>query len=75
MSEPLQADLATPRGPKGARPGDVVIVDRSRWEVHGIDPMRREAICRLLNGSHSVRRFRARAIERVEHAPRTRRAA
>jgi len=68
----MNTDLATPRGPKGARLGDVVIADGSRWEVRGIDPGRREAICRLINGSHSVRRFRARAIERVERAPRTR---
>ena len=52
------------RGPKGARVGDVVIADRSRWEVLSIDPGRREAVCVLLAGSHAIRRFRARAIER-----------
>jgi hypothetical protein len=56
------------RGPKGTRSGDVVIVEGSRWEVLEIDAVYREAICRLLKGSHSIRHFRARAIERVERA-------
>jgi hypothetical protein len=55
----------TPSGPKGARVGDVVIAEGSRWQVQGLDPDRREAICRLLGGSHALRRFRARRIEQV----------
>jgi hypothetical protein len=61
------------RGPKGTRVGDIVIADHSRWRVQDIDSERREAICKLLAGAHTLRRFRARAIERVEQAPRRRR--
>ncbi len=72
----LEAELECPkaptstRGPKGAQPGDIVRAERSSWEVLEIDPDRREAICRLLGGSHAVRRFRARRIEQVVRAPR-----
>lgn len=59
------------RGPKGARVGDVVHVDGSRWRVEAIDHEHREAVCRLLAGSHALRRFRARAIARVERQPNT----
>jgi len=62
----------TLRGPKGARVGDVVLAEGSRWQVQGLDPERREAICRLLAGSHALRRFRARRIEHVERARRRR---
>ena len=62
------------RGPKGARVGDVIVAERSRWRVTDLDPARGEAICTLLAGSHAIRRFRARRIERVERAPRSRRA-
>lgn len=60
------------RGPKGARIGDVVLAEGSRWQVQDLDPERREAICQLLAGSHALRRFRARAIERVERTRRQR---
>jgi hypothetical protein len=53
------------RGPKGARIGDVVIAEGSRWRVVGIDPGRREAVCQLERGSGVLRRFRARRILRV----------
>jgi hypothetical protein len=59
-------------GPKGARVGDVVIAERTRWVVIDLDGDRREAVCELLQGSHALRRFRARRIERVERAPRRR---
>jgi hypothetical protein len=61
-----------PRGPKGARIGDVVLAEGSRWQVRDLDLERREAICELLAGSHALRRFRARAIERVERSRRRR---
>lgn len=54
------------RGPKGARVAGVVRVGGLRWRVVALDPERREAICRLCEGSNSLRRFRARAIEAVE---------
>jgi hypothetical protein len=54
------------RGPKGARVGDIVIVDRAKWSVEGLDLDRREVICRLVSGSRVYRHFRARAIVRVE---------
>ena len=57
------------RGPRGARIGDVIIAERSRWLVEGLDPSRREAICRLVGGSGAIRRFRARRIDKVERAP------
>jgi hypothetical protein len=56
------------RGPKGARIGDIVTAERSRWRVEALDPERREAICRLLGGSHCLRRFRARRITAIERA-------
>jgi len=54
------------RGPRGARVGDVVVAEGSRWRVEGLDLERREAICRLLGGSRAQRRFRARRILKVE---------
>lgn len=54
------------RGPKGARVGDVVIVERSRWRVLTIDPERRDALCQLIGGSQVLRHFRARNIAKVE---------
>ncbi|MGH2869033.1 MAG: hypothetical protein ACRDNK_15925 [Solirubrobacteraceae bacterium] len=57
---------APKRGPKGARIGDVVIAEGSRWRVEGLDPERREAICRLISGSGAYRRFRANRIAKVE---------
>jgi hypothetical protein len=54
------------RGPRGARTGDVIIAEGSRWLVAGLDLERREAICRLIGGSGALRRFRARAIRKVE---------
>lgn len=54
------------RGPKGARIGDVVLAEGSRWTVEGLDGERREAICRLIGGSRALRRFRARRILAVE---------
>jgi hypothetical protein len=59
---------ATRRGPKGARVSDVVVAEGSCWRVVGLDQERREAICRLLAGSESVRRYRARQIVKVERA-------
>jgi hypothetical protein len=56
------------KGPKGAKVGDVVIAEGTRWSVIEIDPDGKQAVCRLLNGSHILRRFRARKIERVEKA-------
>jgi hypothetical protein len=56
------------RGPKGARVGDVVIAEGSRWLVESLDTERRTAICRLLGGG-AYRRFRARAIRDVERTP------
>jgi len=46
----------------------VVTAEGSRWRVEGLDLERREAICRLLGGSHARRRFRARRIVNVERA-------
>ena len=60
------------RGPKGARVGDVVLAEGYRWRVQALDPERSEAVCQLLGGSHALRRFRARRIERVERARRWR---
>lgn len=60
------ADRDRLRGPKGTRIGDVVVAERSRWQVTDIDPARAEAICTLLGGSHAMRRFRARRIEGIE---------
>jgi hypothetical protein len=54
------------RGPKGARVGDVIVAEGSRWLCESVDPVRREAICRLVGGSRVLRRFRARAIRKVE---------
>lgn len=54
------------RGPRGARVGDVVIAEGSRWRVEGLDLVRREAICRLIGGSRAQRRFRAHRILKVE---------
>lgn len=54
------------RGPKGARVGDVVIAERSRWHVERVYPERREVLCRLIGGSRVLRRFRARQISKVE---------
>lgn len=58
------------RGPRGTRIGDFVIAERSRWLVEGLDPSRREAICRLIGGSGVTRRFRARRIAKVERGDR-----
>jgi hypothetical protein len=58
------------RGPKGARVGDVVIAERSRWRVEALDSQRREAVCRLIGGSGVIRRFRARRIVEVERSDR-----
>lgn len=68
------APAPAPRGPKGARVGDVVQAEGSRWQVQSLDLERREAVCRLLAGSHALRRFRARQIERVERTRRRARA-
>lgn len=54
------------RGPRGARIGDIVVAERSRWRVEAIDPERREAVCRLERGSRVLHRFRARQILKVE---------
>lgn len=54
------------RGPKGARVGDVIVAERSRWRVEALDLERREAVCELLGGSRALRRFRARQILKVE---------
>jgi hypothetical protein len=54
------------RGPRGARIDDVILAEGTRWEVQALDPQRREAICRLLSGSHAFRRSRARRIQAVE---------
>jgi hypothetical protein len=56
---------AVTRGPRGARVGDVVIAEGSRWRVEALDLERREAICRLIGGSRAQRRFRARRILKV----------
>jgi hypothetical protein len=56
------------RGPKGARVGDVIVAEGSRWRVESLNSERREATCRLI-GSCILRRFRARAIRDVERAP------
>jgi hypothetical protein len=56
------------RGPKGARVGDVVVAEGSRWTVDGLDLARHEAICQLIGGSGALRRFRARHILKVERA-------
>jgi hypothetical protein len=69
----LQLQVDRSRGPKGARVGDIIVADRSRWRVQDIDLERREVICKLLAGAHTLRRFRARAIERLERAPKSRR--
>ena len=53
------------RGPKGARVGDLMQAERSVWRVEGFSDDRREVIARLTCGSHALRRFRARRIERV----------
>lgn len=54
------------RGPKGARVGDVVLAEGTRWRVEALDLSRREAICQLIGGSRALRRFRARRILKVE---------
>lgn len=54
------------RGPRGARIGDVITAEGSRWLVEALDQDRHEAICRLINGSGVLRRFRARRILNVE---------
>jgi hypothetical protein len=51
---------ASARCPKGARVGDTVIAERSRWQVQSIDHDRVELVCRLEAGARSLRRFRAR---------------
>jgi hypothetical protein len=56
------------RGPKGARVGDLIVAEGSRWLCESVDLVRREAICRLLGGC-AYRRFRARAIRKVERTP------
>ena len=56
------------RGPRGARVGDIVIAEGSRWLVRGLDLERREAICQLVGGSCVHRRFRAPRILKVERA-------
>lgn len=58
---------ATPalRGPKGARTGDLILAERSTWRVVATDVDRHEVVTRLTCGSHVLRRFRARRIERV----------
>jgi hypothetical protein len=56
------------RGPRGARVGDTVIAEGSRWLMEPLALERREAICRLLGGSGALRRFRARRIVAVEKA-------
>jgi len=71
-AERLFASASVRRGPKGARVGDVVLAERYRWRVIDLDADRHEAICELLAGSHSLRRFRARRIEHVERARRRR---
>lgn len=62
------AEPPLPRGPRGARVGDVVIAEGSRWRVEALDLERREAICQLLGGSRVRHRFRARRIAAVEKA-------
>jgi len=62
-----RSDVTSRRGPRGARVGDVVIAEGSRWTVVGVDPERHEALCRLDGGSGALRRFRARRISRVVH--------
>jgi hypothetical protein len=54
------------RGPKGARIGDVLVAQGSRWRVVALDLPRREAVCRLLGSGASLRRFRARQILKIE---------
>lgn len=56
----------TVRGPRGASVGDVIVAEGTRWRVRALDPVRREAVCELLRGSHCLRRFRARQILGVE---------
>lgn len=56
------------RGPRGARVGDVVVAQGSRWRVEALDTDRREAVCRLLGGSRVLHRFRARQILHVERS-------
>jgi hypothetical protein len=65
----MATDLgAARRGPRGAKVGDVVVAEGSRWVVEGLDLDRREAICRLIGGSRAHRRFRARRILKVERS-------
>jgi len=71
-TERLFASAPVQRGPKGVRVGDVVLAEGYRWQVIDLDLERREAVCELLAGSHSLRRFRARRIEHVERARRRR---
>jgi len=66
----LAVQVNRARGPKGARIGDIIVAERTRWRVLQLDVDRREAICRLLGGSHVIRRFRARGIEAVERCRR-----
>jgi len=43
----------------------VIVADGTRWVVEAVDFRTREAIARLMRGSHARRRFRARAIAKV----------
>jgi hypothetical protein len=64
-SVPVGSPRAARRGPKGARVGDLIIAEGSRWRVESVDPVGRAITCRLLGGC-AYRRFRARAIRKVE---------
>jgi hypothetical protein len=59
------------RGPKGTRVGDVIVAEGSRWLVESVNQEGHEATCRLIGGSRILRRFRARAIRKVERTPRS----
>jgi len=67
MAQLSQPDLSR-KGPRGARVGDIVTAEGTRWLVEGLDAERREAICRLVGGSGVLHRFRARRIANVERA-------
>jgi hypothetical protein len=64
--DPASQPGAARRLPRGVRVGNVVVVDRSRWTVQGFDLETGEFICRLIGGSEALRRFRVRAIVRIE---------